>query len=373
MANWGKDKEYKIFVAKIKQNIKLTQIKSAITVNRELLKLYWFIGSQIVKKQKTAKWGSGFLKQLSKDLQNEFPGIKGFSYRNIKYIRQWYLFWNRHDIIGQQVVAQMGNLNSTESISKSDYRIKQQVAVRNGIPPIFQIPWGHNLVIISKASIYKKAIFYVNKTIENNWSRAVLVHQIESGLYERQASAITNFDMKLPLPQSDLAKQILKDPYCFDFLTITEEYNEKQLEMALVDNISRFLLELGSGFAYIGKQYHLEIGGKDFYVDLLFYHTKLHCYIVVELKTTEFKPEFAGQLNFYITAIDRKIAMKNDNPTIGLLICKSKNKTIVEYALQGINSPLGVSEYKLTRNLPNQLKSDLPSIEEIEAKLNNKV
>jgi predicted nuclease of restriction endonuclease-like (RecB) superfamily len=262
--------------------------------------------------------------------------MKGFSVRNLKYMKQWYLFYSK----GQQVVAQ-----------------------------IFQIPWGHNIAIITKCKNIDEALFYVRKTIQNGYSRSVLVHQIESNLYNRNKRAINNFDNNLPSIQSDLAKEITKDPYCFDFLSLSEKYNEKELEDALMDNLTKFLLELGSGFAFVGRQYRLEVAGDEFFIDLLFYHIKLKCYVVVELKTTKFKPEFAGKLNFYITAVDKELKDKNDNPTIGILICKSKNNTVVEYTLNSVNSPIGVSEYKLFKELPSELKNTLPSIEEIENEL----
>ena len=337
--------DYRDFIIRIKSEIKSSQIKAAIAVNRELLKLYWFLGSQIAEKQKATNWGDGFVKQVSQDLRHEFPNMKGFSTRNIHLIKQWYLFWHEGDEIVQQVVAQLENL------------------------PIFQIPWGQNLVIISKSKSMQEARFYVQKTIENNWSRAVLTHQMESGLYQRQGESISNFKQQLPKPQSDLARQTLKDPYCFDFLNLTEKHNEKELESALIENISQFLLELGAGFAFLGKQYKLQVGEEDFYIDLLFYHIKLHCYVVVELKTVDFKPEFAGKLNFYISVVDDLLATENDQPTIGILICKSKNKTIVEYALKDMQQPIGVSEYELTSQLPKKYQPSLPSIESIEAEI----
>jgi predicted nuclease of restriction endonuclease-like (RecB) superfamily len=291
-----------------------------------------------VQKQKEAKWGDGFLEQLSKDLKQEFPSMKGFSTTNIKYMRRWYLFWYAEK--SPQVVDE-----------------------------IFKIPWGHNREIITKIKQKEEALFYVKKTIQNNWSRNVLIHQIELQLYKREAKSINNFQQKLPLPQSDLAKEITKDPYVFDFLTISQKHNEKELENALIDNITNFLLELGNGFAFVGKQYKLEIAEDEFYIDLLFYHIKLKCYVVIELKTQKFKPEFAGQLNFYVSAIDGELKQKDDNPTIGLLICKSKNDTVVEYALKNINTPMGVSEYQLVKNLPNDLKNALPSIKELEEEL----
>jgi len=318
------DKDYISFFKEIKTKIKTAQIRAAIKVNEELLKLYWDIAKMIVEKQKHSKWGDSIIEKISNDLKREFPDMKGFSVTNIKYMRKWYLFWS----------------NSPQVVDE-----------------IFKIPWGHNREIITKCKTIDEALFYVKKTIENGYSRAVLVHQIESNLYKRN-KAINNFDKNLPELQSDLAKEQLKDPYCFDFLNLNEKHNEKELENALIDNLTDFLLELGSGFAFVGRQYRLEVAGDEFFIDLLFYHIKLKCYIVIELKTTKFKPEYIGQLNFYTTVIDREIKEENDNPTIGILICKSKNDTVVEYSLNNINSPVGVSEYKL-----------LPSAKEIENEL----
>lgn len=336
--------EYKKVIQEIKTHIQTSQIKASISVNKELLKLYWNIAQLIVERQKLSSWGDGFIKAVSKDLQKEFPNIKGFSTTNIKYMRKWYLFYSKEK--SPQVV---------------DF-LKEEL--------MFQIPWGHNREIITKSNSVVEATFYVSKTIENNWSRNVLLNQIEYKLYERQGGAITNFKEKLPDIHSDLAIQTLKDPYCFDFLTLTEDYNEKQLEDSLVENITKFLLELGAGFSYIGRQYKLEVGRSDFYIDLLFYHVKLHSYVVIELKTGEFKPEYAGKLNFYVSAVDDLVADKTmDKPTIGILICKSKDDMVVEYALRDLNKPIGISEYELTQVLPKEFKSSLPSIEEIEAEL----
>ena len=338
--------EYKKFIIDIKNRIKNSQIKASISVNKEMLKLYWNLAEMIIEKQEKSSWGDKIIENISYDLKEEFPDMKGFSKRNIKYMRQWYNYWNLNNKIGQQLVAQLENNQ------------------------IFQIPWGHNIVIITKIKDEKEALFYINKIIENNWSRNMLIHQIEFNLYERTGKAITNFKDKLPEIHSDLAVQILKDPYCFDFLTLTKNYNERELENALVDNMTKFLLELGAGFSYIGRQYKLEVDDNDFYIDLLFYHVKLHSYVVVELKTGKFKPEYVGKLNFYISAVDDLIAdEKVDKPTIGILICKSKNDTIVEYSLKSYNSPMGVSEYQLTQILPKDFKSSLPSVEEIEAEI----
>ena len=269
--------------------------------------------------------------------------MKGFSIQNLKNIRYWYLFYSKY-LIGLQAVSQLKN---TEEKIKS-------------------IPWGHNQRIMYKCKNIEEALFYIDKTLENGWSRNVLEHQIDSGLYERMGKSITNFDNRLPKPQSDLAKQIVKDPYNFDFLTIKEEYDEKDLENALINKITSFLLELGKGFSYMGRQVHLKVGKSDFYIDLLFYHVKLHCYIVIELKTEKLKPEFVGQLNFYITAVDKDIKSKNDNQTIGILICKDKDSVVAEYSLANISQPIGISKYEINKFLNNEYKNDLPSIKEIE-------
>ncbi len=331
------DKDYFAFLAELKSRIKSAQIKAAISINRELIALYWELAEKIVEKQKNSQWGDGLLAQMSKDLQDEFPDMKGFSLRNLKYMRQWYQFWADGKAIGQQAVA--------------------------------QIPWGHNLLIVSKSRNHEEALFYVQKTIENNWSRAVLTHQIEGNLFGREGKAITNFSASLPTPQSDLARQTLKDPYIFDFLSIRDKHDERELEDALVAHVTKFLLELGAGFSFIGRQYKVTVDDEDFLIDLLFYHVKLHCYVVVELKAEAFKPEFAGKLNFYVSAVDGILKTEQDKPTVGMLICKSKKKTVVEYSLKDMTKPIGVSEYQITHALPDELKSSLPTIEEIEAEL----
>lgn len=336
--------EYKQFLFDIKSKIQSAQLKAHIKVNEEMLKLYWEIGSMIISKQKESSWGDKILENISKDLKKEFPALQGFSLRNIHYMKKWVLFYSNNqqsiDEIVQQLVAQ-----------------------------IFQIPWGHNIHIISKVKNIDEALFYISKTIENNYSRAQLIEQMSKELYLRSGKAITNFESKLPKPQSALANEITKDPYNFDFLTLRESYDEKELEEALIQNMTKFLLELGSGFAFVGQQYKITVDNNDFKIDLLFYHVKLHCFVVVELKTTDFKPEYTGKLNFYITAVDEQIKTKFDNPTIGILICKSKSDTIVEYALRNVNTPIGISEYQLTEILPKEYESSLPTIEQIEAEL----
>jgi len=340
--------EYRDWLIDIKQRVQSAQLKAATAVNTALLEFYWHLGADIVQKQKNATWGSGFLKQLSEDLMAEFPDMKGFSYRNIVFVRQWYLFYTQEDT-----------------------KLKQAVSLLAGqiVPQLVQIPWGHNIAIIQKCDTIEQALFYVQETIENNWSRSVLTHQIESRLFSRQGKAVTNFKNTLPVPQSDLAREIIKDPYNFDFLTLTEDYTERELEKGLIDHIAKFLMELGAGFAYLGKQVPLQVGERDFFLDLLFYHTRLHCHVVIELKVVEFEPEHAGKLNFYIKAVDEQLRGEGDNPTIGMLLCKEKDRVVAEYALSDIHKPMGVSEYELTQAIPDDLKGSLPTIEQIEAEL----
>ena len=337
------DKEYKKFLVELKEKVKNSQLKAAVKVNYELLNLYWELGKKITEKQKEYSWGDSFISNLSNDLKKEFPDMKGFSVQNLKNIRYWYLFYAEY-LIGLQPVSQL---------EKIENKIKS-------------IPWGHNQRIMYKCKSVREAIFYVEKTIENGWSRTILEHQIDSKLYERLGSAISNFDSRLPKVQSELAKQTIKDPYNFDFLTLRDKYDERELEDALVKQITSFLLELGTGFSYIGRQVHLKVGDSDFYIDLLFYHVKLHCYVVVELKTEKFKPDFAGQLNFYVTAVNRDLKSQEDNQTIGILICKDKDNVVAEYSLANILQPIGISKYEISKLLEKEYKSSLPSIEEIE-------
>ena len=357
--------EYKEWLSNLKSKIRSTQIKTALAVNAGLIGFYWELGKMISEKQTV--WGSKFIEQLSKDLKAEFPGMEGFSRRNLFNTVQFYSFYSivQQPVgqIVQQVVAQLPNGSKTTN-EKS-----QQAVDLNWQQLVAKIPWGHNILIFSKSVDINEAWFYIQKTIEDGWSRAVLTLQIESGLYQRQGKAITNFKKTLPDISSDLAHQLLKDPYQFDFLTLTENYKEHELENALVENITKFLLELGSGFAYVGKQVPMQVGEKEFAIDLLFYHLKLRAYVVIELKTTEFEPEYAGKLSFYLSAANDLLRHPTDNPTIGLLICKNKNNIIVEYALKNINQPIGVSEYELTRQFPEQFRSSLPTIEEIENEL----
>lgn len=340
--------EYSGWLGELKSRFRQVQLKAAVTVNTALLQFYWELGSDIVSRQQAYAWGSGFLAQLSADLMSEFPDVAGFSPRNLKYIRQWYQFWCSvpAEAFGQQAVAQIQ-------------------------PPaaLLGIPWGHNLAIIAKCKQHDEALYYVQNTLAHGWSRSVLVHQIESDLWRREGRAISNFTRTLPAAQSELASQVLKDPYVFDFLSLGKEHSERELENSLIGHITQFLLELGAGFAYLGRQVPLQVGEREFFLDLLFYHTRLHCHVVIELKTVDFEPEFAGKLNFYLKAVDEQLRGEGDQPTIGLLLCKSKDRLVAEYALSDIHKPMGLSTYSLAHSLPADLQGKLPSVEELEREL----
>ena len=359
------DNAYKDWLIELKQKVRTAQLKAAVAVNTELIILYWELGKMITEKQ--TAWGSKFLEQLSQDLRTEFPDMQGFSERNLKYCRQFYQFYVPS--IEQQLVAQLKQANQTNDTS-------QIVSPENFITvfrqqPVAQIPWGHNILIFSKSKSADEAEFYAGQTLQNGWSRNILSQQINANLFQRQGKAIHNFQNTLPEITSDLAQQMIKDPYQFDFLALTDNYKERELENALVNNITNFLLELGSGFAYIGRQVPLMIGDQEYFIDLLFYHLKLRAYVVVELKTTDFIPEYAGKLSFYLSAANDLLKHPTDNPTIGLMICKNKNNIIAEYALKDINQPIGVSEYQLSKLFPEEFKSSLPTIEEIEKELSS--
>lgn len=333
-------KNYASFLEQLKNKVHQAQTKAAVAVNKELIQLYWDIGQAIVEKQEQEGWKTQIIEKLCADLQNAFPGIQGFSRANVFNMRSFYLAYAEV----QQAVGLLSKL------------------------PVARIPWGHNILIISKVKDAQERLWYAQQTIENGLSRNALEDWILAKAYKRQGKAITNFAARLPAPQSQLAQEVLKDPYNFDFLTLESGYRELELEQGLIDHIQKLLLELGKGFAFIGRQYHLEIAGDDYYLDLLFYHVKLRCYCVVELKNAEFQPEHAGKLNFYLSAVDDTLKQDTDNPSIGILLCKSKKTLKVEYALRDVNKPMGVSEYML-ETLPKKLQSSLPTIEEIEAEI----
>ncbi len=327
---------YAEFLRDLKERIRHAQVRAALAVNRELVLLYWQLGREILARQQEHGWGAKVIDRLAVDLRHAFPETHGFSPRNLTYMRALAEAW-------------------------PDESIVQQVAA--------QIPWFHSCVLLDKVKEPGERLWYARQAIQHGWSRNVLVHQIESGLYRRQGKALTNFDRTLPTPQSELAQQILKDPYNFDFLTLGADAQERELERGLLEHIRAFLLELGVGFAFVGSQYLLEVGGEEFRIDLLFYHLKLRCYVVIDLKISDFKPEFAGKMNFYLSAVDDLLRHPNDQPSIGMILCKTRNRVVVEYALRDVGKPIGITEYQLTAILPDQLKSSLPTIEELEAEL----
>ena len=363
--------DFKNWVSRLKQDIRSAQIKAAIKVNTELLRLYWRMGADICEKQKSASWGDGWLKELSRELMFEFPDMKGFSYRNLRYIRQWHEFYNQDLTIWQQAVAKLDNANGQQAVAQLGEANVQQVVAKINEDVFFSVPWGHHLYIISQCKDVDRAVFYLKKTVENGWSRAVLLNYLDTNLYERQGKAVNNFNRLLANPQSELAAQTLKDPYNFDFLTLDGEYRERELELGLTNNVTRFLLELGTGFAFIGSQVPLQVGEDTVYPDLLFYHLELRCYVVVELKATKFKGEHLGQLGVYVSAVNHIKKKPTDNPTIGLLICKTKNNVMAQYALESTNQPIGISEYQLSKLMPENIQSKLPTIEDIEATLSD--
>lgn len=327
--------EYFKLVEQVKQEILEAQYKVTWSLNQGLVLMYFRIGQRINEHK---EWGNKFIDNLAKDIRLSFPNAKGYSVRNLKYMAQF----------------------------AQEYPDEQFVQTVSA-----QIPWSHNITILNKVKDKNQRLWYIKKTVENGWSHAVLVHQIESNLYERQALAekISNFENRLTLSQSELAIQTMKDPYIFDFIPFKEQMVERDIEEALVKDITKLLLELGTGFAFLGHQYHLNVGGDDFYIDLLFYNLNLRSYVVIELKTGEFKPEYAGQLNFYLSAVDGILKKESDNPSIGLLLCKSKNNLVAEYALKDISKPMGVSEYRITSHLPDELKEQLPSVDDLQKRI----
>lgn len=334
------DKDYQNWIVDLKKRYKQSQIKAAIKVNSELIQFYWSLGRDIVKMKSESRWGSKFYESLSKDLREAFPEAAGFSIRNLKYTKQFY-----------------------ELIPENE--IRQQVAAQ-----LSMVPWGHIILIISKVNKdTKKGLFFIRKTIENNWSRSVLRNFLDTNLYERSQDKITNFGTALPEINSDLANELIKDPYDFNFLTMEDRYTEKELKDALINNIQRFLLELGTGFAFIGREYRLQVGQTEQFLDMLFYNTQAHAYVVLEVKTTTFKPEFVGQLGTYVVAVDHILKTERDEKTIGILVCKDKDNVLARYSLDSSSQPLGVSSFELSKLIPENFKSSLPTVEEIENEL----
>jgi predicted nuclease of restriction endonuclease-like (RecB) superfamily len=327
---------YAQFLSDLKVRIQAAQVRAALAINRELVLLYWQIGRDILERQEREKWGAKVIDRLAADLKSAFPDVKGFSPRNLKYMRRFAEVWAEEAIV-QQVAA--------------------------------QLPWFHSCVLLDKVSNRDERIWYARAAIQHGWSRAVLVHQIESALHRRQGKAITNFERALPQPQSDLAQEITKDPYNFDFLMLGQEAHERDLERGLLEHLRKFLLELGVGFAFVGNQFQLTVAGEEFRIDLLFYHLKLRCYVVIDLKAVAFQPEFAGKMNFYLSAVNNLLRHQDDQPSIGLILCKTKNRVVAEYALEGYGKPIGISEYRLAEALPERLQGSLPTVEDLEREL----
>jgi predicted nuclease of restriction endonuclease-like (RecB) superfamily len=323
---------YPAFLAELKQRIRNARLRAALSVNRELILLYWSIGRDILKRQHTEGWGSKVIDRLAADLRRAFPEMTGISGRNLKYMRALAEAWPNEQIV-QQVAA--------------------------------QLPWGHNMHLLDAVKSPSEREWYARQAIQNGWSRNVFAHQIESDLFSRQGGALTNFSRTLPAEQSELAQQIIKDPYSFDFLALAPDMLERDLERGLIEHLRSLILELGKGFAFVGSQYPLEVGGQDYYLDLLFYHLRLRCFVVIELKVEGFKPEFAGKMNFYLSAVDDQLRHPDDQASIGIILCKGRNEVIVEYALRDTSKPMGVAQYRLSPALPEQLKRDLPTIEDL--------
>lgn len=352
------DGDYKKWISEVSNRFRVSQIKASIKVNDEMLRFYWFLGRDIEMIKKKVLWGSRIYQKISKDLVETLPEIKSFSPRNLQYMNQFYRLYADVEIT-HQLDAQIFN---SEIVHQAGAQFDKNV--------IFMIPWGHHKVIMDKCKDnQQKALFFVQKTLENNWSRAVLLNFLDTKLFDRQGKAVTNFELTLPAARSDLAQEFTKDPYNFDFITLTQNYNEKELKDALMDNITAFLLELGSGFAFVGREFRIEIGDTENFIDMLFYHIKLHCYVVVEVKVTAFEPSFTGQLGTYVVAVNHTLKTDTDAPTLGLLICKSKDNVQAKYAIESSSQPLGISEYELSNLMPEDFKGTLPSIEEIEREL----
>ena len=354
------DEKYKKWIEDVSGRFRAGQIKAAMKVNDEMLRFYWSLGHDIEELKGSYSWGEDLYSTISKDLTALLPDVKSFSSRNLRYMNSFYNFYP-----DAQILPQLGaKLETTEKLPQAGAKISEEI--------IFLIPWGHNKAILDKCKNNKdKALFFVNKTLENNWSRAVLLNFLDTDLYERQGKAITNFAQTLPGIQGDLAQAITKDPYNFDFLTLHEKYNEKELKDALIDKVQSFLLELGTGFAYMGREVRIKVGSKEKFIDLLFYNTRVHCYVVVEVKAGEFDSTNMGQLGTYVVAVNHQIKTDYDNPTIGLVVCKGMDKVEAQYALESSSQPLGISSYELSKLIPEKFKGSLPTIEEIEEELSD--
>lgn len=350
--------DYARMLTDIKTRIRTAQVKAAFAANREMIVLYWDIGRMIAERQKREGWGAAVIPRLARDIRNELPEVKGFSERNIKRMLQFFGEYPTLFSIGPRPVAQLPAAEpAAVGVGAEGQRL------------VAQLPWAHNVLLMQKVKDLPTRHWYMRAVIQNGWSRDVLALMIDSRAHERQGKAVSNFSERLPPVQSDLAQQTLKDPYIFDFLTLEEPFHERELETSLVRHLETFLVELGQGFAFVGRQVHMDVAEDDFYIDLLFYHLRLRCFVVIELKKGAFKPEYAGKLNFYLNVVDDRLRHASDSPSIGLILCQDKNRLVAEYALKGMRKAIGVSEYQLTRALPKAFQSSLPSVDEIEAEL----
>ena len=367
------DVRYRKWITAVSKRFRQSQLKAAVKVNDEMLRFYWGLGRDISLLSKEADYGSNFYKTISGDLKDVFPDIKSFSPTNLKYMRYFYEMYPDIEIRQQTADALAIPEDRPQLVDGFDQTENRPQPV-DDLKMIFYIPWGHNRMILDKCKGNpEKALFYVKKTLENNWSRAVLMNFLDTDLYERQGKAITNFSLTLPAEQSELAQAITKDPYNFDFISIREKYDEKELKDALMDNIERFLMELGNGFAYAGREVELNIGKTENFIDLLFYNYKLHCFVVIEVKIGEFKSADMGQLGTYMVAVNHQMKGEKDEPTLGLIICKSRDSVKARYALEASSQPMGIAVYDINRFLPEDYRSSLPTIEEIEAELADEV
>jgi predicted nuclease of restriction endonuclease-like (RecB) superfamily len=374
---------YNRLLTDIKSRVRQGQLRAGLSANTEMLAAYWDIGQMIFQRQQTEGWGARVIPRLARDLKNELSEMKGFTERNLKFMVQFYKEY-ADCAIGKLLVSPLNEVEDSNrklpvsQFSEFKYLMTnlpqaklEDTETQNHL--ILSTGWAHHIILIQKVKDLPIRYWYMHQSLLNGWSRDTLIDMIKNRLHDRQGQAATNFDITMPAVQSVLAKQILKDPYIFDFTTLAAEYSERELELELVKHVQKFLLELGAGFAFVGRQYKLEVSSKDFYLDLLFYHLKMRCFIVVELKKGDFLPEYAGKMNFYCSAVDDILKHETDNSTIGLILCQGKDKLFAEYALKDIRKPIGISEYELTRSLPENFKSSLPSIEEIEEELSEKL
>jgi len=365
---------YATLLADLKTRVQSAQLRAAVSVNRELILLYWDIGRIVVEAQEKKGYGSAVVERLADDLARSFPDMKGLSGANIWRMRAFFLAYADGTEKLAQAVRESSHSKLSQPVRESPAILQRPVgeSKTGGLPAVItSLPWGQNILLFQKIKDPLERLWYAHKAVEHGWSRAVLTHQIESGLHKREGKAVTNFKRTLPPPQSDLAEQTLKDPYNFDFLMLRSDARERDLEQGLLDHVQKFLLELGVGFAFVGRQHHLEIGGQDYYLDLLFYHLRLRSYVVIDLKMKSFEPEFAGKMNFYLSAVDDQLRHADDKPSLGLLLCKERDHVTVEYALRDLKKPIGVAQWqtRLVESLPKNLKGSLPTVEEIEKEL----